>query len=423
MSKASSVEAIRKLNTLEGNRAPVTQGMSKARVTITGVEEQAGFLRVSWADGHRSLFHYIWLRHNCFCPACGTSADGIRSISIPAIPPDIAPSGFSLAENGDLHVTWRDDGHHSIFGPEWLRAYCYSNHERARRLSFKPRLWRSDLISDFPTVTYAEVRADDEVRLHMYELLRDYGIVKVLDVGRDADETEHFAKLLGPIHETTGYGYIFDLKARTISRAGGMTAIHQDPHTDDAFYYSSPGITVFHCLLNTTVGGGESVYVDGFAIADALREEEPSAFELLTTVPIQHNRRHPGEIDQRSHAPLIRLDSNGNLSGIRYFDRATAPLDVPTNQMASMYEALRQYAIRMTSAEFKVEFLLDSGVGIFIDNQRVMHGRNAFSAHTGRRLRLCIVDREEFHGRLRDLGSRFGRDDYDIVLPAGNTPA
>ena len=77
----------------------------------------------------------------------------------------------------------------------------------------------------------------------------------------------------------------------------------------------------------------------------------------------------------------------------------------------------------MVSPEFKVEFLVPSGAGMLIDNQRVMHGRNAFSAHSGRRIRLCHVDRDEFHGRLRDLGARMGHDDYDLVLPAGAAPA
>ena len=192
------------------------------------------------------------------------------------------------------------------------------------------------------------------------------------------------------------------------------------PHTDDAFYYAAPGVAVFHCLVNSN-NGGESVYVDGFAVAESLREEEPEAFELLTTMPIQHNRRPPSEIDMRSHAPLIRLDGNGKLSGIRYFDRAAAPLDAPAEQMTRMHEALRHYVSRTLSPEFTVVRWLEPGSAIFVDNQRVMHARTAVDADSGRCIRLCGVDRDEFHARLRDLGSRFGRDDYDVVLPAGNT--
>lgn len=419
MSKSPAIEDIKKSNAFEGNHAPVTRGMSKDQITIQRLQQTDDGVTVSWADGHVSEFHYIWLRHNCFCAQCGNSADGIRSLTIEKIAADVSAQHLTLDEDGDLQVSW-SDGHHSVFGPAWLRAYCYSVRERARRSSFEPTLWKADIANHLPTVVYPEVRDDDETRLRMYELLRDYGIVHILEAGDAPAETEKLANLLGPIHQTSVYGYIFDLRGENIARAAGKTVMGQNPHTDDAFYYAAPGVAVFHCLVNSN-NGGESVYVDGFAVAESLREEEPEAFELLTTMPIQHNRRHPGEIDMRSHAPLIRLDGNGKLSGIRYFDRAAAPLDVPADQMTRMYEALRHYVSRTLSPEFAVVRRLEPGSAIFVDNQRVMHARTAFDADSGRRIRLCVVDRDEFHARLRDLGSRFGRDDYDVVLPAGNT--
>ena len=419
MSKSPAIESIKKSNVFVGNHAPVTRGMSKDQITIQRLQQIDDGVTVSWADGHVSEFHYIWLRHNCFCLQCGNSADGIRSITIEKIAPDVAPHHLSLDDGGVLSVVW-NDGHHSAFGAAWLRAYCYSDRERARRLSFEPTLWKADIADHLPTVCYPQVRNDDEIRLRMYELLRDFGIVHILEVGDAPEETERLANLLGPIHQTSIYGYIFDLRGENIARAAGKTVMGQNPHTDDAFYYAAPGVAVFHCLVNSTEGG-ESVYVDGFAVAQSLREEEPEAFELLASVPIQHNRRHTGEIDMRSHAPLIRLDGNGKLSGIRYFDRAAAPLDVPADQMTRMYAALRHYVFRTLSSEFTVVRRLEPGSAIFIDNQRIMHARTAFDANSGRRIRLCVVDRDEFHARLRDLGSRFGRDDYDVVLPAGST--
>ena len=421
MSRRSTVKGINRLNAFEGNHAPVTRRLSKQRTTIARVEQRRRSFCVDWADGHQSQFHYIWLRHNCFCAHCGSSTDGIRSLTIPAIPRDVRPSSHSLDEVGNLSVTWSDDDHHSSYGTEWLRTYCYSNAERERRLSFRPQLWKAELAEQFPTLSYAQIEVHDEARLNLYELLRDYGIVEITGVGTDPGETERVANLLGPIHPTSVYGTIFDLRSERVARAAGKTVIHQEPHTDDAFYYSAPGVAVFHFLANTRGGGGESVYVDGFAVAESLRLEQRRAFELLSTVPIQHHRRHHGEIDMRSHAPLIQLDRHGRLSGVRYFDRATAPLDVPAETMEAMYEALRQYALRMTSAEFKVERLVAAGCAMFVDNHRVMHARNAFPADSDRHLRLCVVDREEFHARLRILGSQFERDSYDWVLPAGST--
>ena len=100
-----------------------------------------------------------------------------------------------------------------------------------------------------------------------------------------------------------------------------------EPHVDAAFYYSPPGINIFHCLRNTDEGG-MSTYVDGFAVAESPKAEKPDAYEVLTTLPVTHIRRHPGEVNLHSRSPVIRLDEFGRLSGIRYFDRALGPLDV-----------------------------------------------------------------------------------------------
>ena len=418
----SGVAGIKKSNNYIGNNAPVPNSASESMLRIAAVGNSDVGLTVSWGDDSSSDYHFIWLRHNCFCQECGNSIDGIRSITILDVAADIKPSEIQLHNNKTIQLTW-EDGHQSRYDASWLRAHCYSDKSRAGRLRFQPITWRSDMAQSFPTVDYSSVLNDETVRLDMFEKLRDYGIVKVDDVGQSAQETEKLANLLGPIHETTVYGYIYDVQVEAVSKLGAKTAIHQDPHHDDAFYYNQPGIDVFHCLINDSGEGGESTYCDGFAIAESIRAEAPDAFELLTTVPIQHNRRHPGEIDLRINAPLIRLDWNGKLSGIRYFDRATAPLDLPANLVPPMFEAIRHYHKRMVSSEFKITIKIPPGTGMLIDNQRVMHGRTAFKTNSGRHIRLCHVPRDEFHGRLRDLGARLGRDDYDIVLPQGACPS
>ena len=277
----TGVEDIKRLNEYRGNQAPVTAGMSPEQSRIESITEGARSATVHWGDGYTSEFHYVWLRHSCFCPVCGDSGDGIRSVTVLNVDKDVRPASIQISDDGRLEIVWDNDGHQSSYHGSWLRAYCYSDTERARRQRFQPTIWRADIINNFPTVDYRTASHDQSERLRMLELLRDYGIVKLLDVGDAPEETECLAKLVGPIHETTVYGYIYDVQAEPVSKLGAKTAMHQDPHHDDTFYYSPPGIDVFHCLVNTTEGGGESTYVDGFAVAEAIRVEAPEAFEPL----------------------------------------------------------------------------------------------------------------------------------------------
>ena len=46
---------------------------------------------VEWADGHESVFHYVWLRFNCACDVCGDLDSGIGKVMMADIPEDVAP--------------------------------------------------------------------------------------------------------------------------------------------------------------------------------------------------------------------------------------------------------------------------------------------------------------------------------------------
>ncbi len=422
MKQEQSITGVTTSNAFMGNHCAAPADFSDEQCNIREVESNTRSITLSWQDNQRSEFHYIWLRHNCFCSQCGNSADGIRALTILDIDPDIRPRSVSLDDADNLLIVWPDD-HKSEYGAVWLRLHNYSQRQREHRLSFTPTLWKADVTNDFPSHDYRNLHSDENAHLAMLETLRDYGIVKLDNVGSEAEETERLAGLLGPIHETTVYGRIFEVQVEAVSKLGSKTAIHQDTHHDDAFCYNHPGVVVFHCLQNIEGEGGESTYCDGFAIAESLRQEAPEAFRLLTTEPIQHIRRHPGEIDFRIHAPLIRLDWNGNVAGVRYFDRAMAPLDLPADMIEPMYAAVREYHRRMVSNEFKAVIKIPAGSAVFIDNNRSMHGRNAFRPTSPRRIRTCHVPRDEFHGRLRELGARLGRNDYDLILPQGACPA
>jgi alpha-ketoglutarate-dependent taurine dioxygenase len=280
-------------------------------------------------------------------------------------------------------------------------------------------LWRSELADGFPTVAWTEATDGATGQLKLYQLLRDYGIVQVDGIGTEPDATDHLAGLLGPIHETTVYGRIYDVRAEPVAKLGAKTGMAQAVHIDDAFYYSQPGIDIFHCLVNTTEGG-MSTYVDGFAVAQTIATEDPAAYELLTTVAIPHIRRHPGEIDLRNRGPLISLDEFGEPSGIRYFDRALAPLDCSPELIGPMYDAIRAFNRRIVDPAFIAEIRVPAGNGMLIDNHRVMHGRTAFDPSSGRHIRLCHVPRDEFHGRLRELSRQLDPASHDLHLPQGS---
>lgn len=413
--QGGSAAEIEAHNPFLGNRLGIADAPPVASASIGD-----GVVRVEFADGRHREFHHQWLRHCCYCEVCGNPADGIRFATVISFDGDITPTA-AHASDGDLQVTW-PDGHVSTYGPDWLRHHAYDDDDRDRRAGWRPRLWRSELASDFPTVEWSDASDGSAGTMRAYSMLRDFGIVRVSGLGTEPEQTERLAALVGPIHETTVYGRIYDVRAEPVAKLGAKTGMPQAPHIDDAFYYSQPGIDVFHCLINTEEGG-MSTYVDGFAIAASIEADDPDAYAALTTLPVAHIRRHPNEIDLRNRGPLISLDEFGRPAGIRYFDRALAPLDVSAGDVDRLYSAIRAYNQRMVSPEFAATIRVAPGDGMLIDNHRVMHGRTAFDPSLGRHIRLCHVPRDEFHGRLRELSRTFDPENHDQHLPQGSQAA
>ena len=414
----SGSKSVTTFNPYVGNHLPPRRSTSTDREEIHGASERDRSLEIRWGDGHVSRHSYRWLRFNCFCLSCGSCNDGIRTIDLTLVPHNVRPSSLEQYGSDAVTIVW-DDGHQSEYGGDWLRAHTNSSEERTRRRSWRPVTWKSRPIDDFPVGQFEDVASDDECRLEMFEGLRDHGLVRIDGVTTALESTERVAKLFGPLHETTLYGYITDVQSKPVSKLGGETAIHQHPHCDDVFHYTPPGIVIFHCIVNDTADGGISSYADGFAVAESIREEAPEAFRLLTTVPVQFIRRRPGHFDLRGEGRVIRLDDDGRIAGIRYFDRSVAPLDADEDLVDALLDAQTEFMRRIISPEFQVNHRLEPGAVVVVDNHRVLHGRTAFDPSAHRRLRTCVVDREEFHARWRELAYRLGRDDYDVFLSSG----
>ena len=78
---------------------------------IEAVEPGAEGLTLAWTDGHRSFFHYLWLRDCCYCESCGDSYSSKRFLTPLDVPLDIAAQATQIDAQGDLEIIWRPDGH------------------------------------------------------------------------------------------------------------------------------------------------------------------------------------------------------------------------------------------------------------------------------------------------------------------------
>jgi Taurine catabolism dioxygenase TauD, TfdA family/Gamma-butyrobetaine hydroxylase-like, N-terminal len=367
--------------------------MGMNRYTVESLHVVPSAVQICWADGHRSLYHHIWLRDNCECDRCGYHGDRKQSpLDLPdEINPVIAEAGPS-----ELTVTWTNGGHLSRFNLRWLRDHCYSDTERARRHP-KKSLWDSSL-RELPTADYQMTLTGDAERFKLFSSVREYGFVLLKNVGVLHDEIERLGRAIGYFRETN-YGRFFDFRVNPGSEI--LTDIPElKPHTDEIFRHVPTGVNMFHCIEPNRDGGGVTTLVDSFTIAAQLRAQDPDAFDLLSRMPIQHERRIDGQFI-RSHNPVFTVNFEGRVTEVRLNERTMSTLSLPEELMEATYCALRKTFRIAYDPVNAIRHCLVAGEALVFDNLRVLHGRTGFRGE--RFLREAHVMRDEFFAKLEAL--------------------
>lgn len=378
---------------------------SDPRYRILSATVEGKLLRVDWADGHRSEFHALWLRHQCYCDSCGTPVNALRNLRLHHLPEDLQPRLHSLTA-GAIELDWANDGHRSVYAAPWLRDHCYSASERAQR-KHRPSLWDSGIRDDCPSADLVECEQSPGARLVMLESLRDYGFCLIRNAPQDAAEASRLINLVGPQRQSHYGTYNLSNKGAVDNVGDVTTAL--DPHCDETYRLSTIGITVFQ-VLRPSRSGGHSTLVDGFEAVRRLRAESPGDFDLLTRLPITATRRDTaynsgGQTKwYAATMPVIRVDYDGDVCGLRCNERQIMPLEVAADLVEPAYRALKHLFRILYDPELCLTFALKAGEGLLFNNQRVLHGRTAYAAENPPRSVLTSsVDLEEFHSSLRLL--------------------
>ncbi len=341
---------------------------------------------IHWTDGHRSIYDAIWLRDNC--PSDRDARTGQRLIDIADLPEDPAIGAISQNHGAAVLVTWRCEPKSSWFSLEWLREHCYCDeHRRLQRRA--PAVWQADQSGELLWMEYAELLASRCAQARWLRAIAEQGIAFLRGVPCHDGQLLEIARLCGYVRETN-YGKVFDV--RSVANPNNLAYSERGlgVHTDNPYRDPVPGLQILHCLQPDDEGG-ESVFVDGFAVAAELRAHAPQAFETLTRVPVPFAFRDDCA-DLRAKRRLLELDPQGDLAAVHYNSRSICPVSLPPDELAAFYHAYRAFALLLRDPKFALQIRLRAGDLVAFNNRRTLHGRTAFSSVARRWLQGCYVD-------------------------------
>ena len=372
-------------------------GESNLQMTSATVAEES--VRVTWADDRVMALDSLWLRDNCACTACRHPETQERTFDISTLPESLGVTSAAITGLGDLRVVWDFDGHVSEYAADWLVSHAGPFEARGAAPSAEATPGGA-----VPSAGHSTLGPGGEGLLRWLRGLRDNGVALVRELPIEPRTVIEFARRIC-YPRPTNFGEYFDVESVARPNSNAYTAMRVHPHTDLPNWAEPPGFQFLHCLRNDAVGG-ESIFVDGFEVAGALRRADAAAFNLLARTPLEF-RFHDADSDIRCQAPAIGTDGEGRLTSFRFNVSILGTLRLPAESMGPVYRAYRKLAVLVRDPAFEIRLRLGPGDLVAFDNHRMLHGREAFDPNVGgRHIQGCYVDRDEFLSRIRVLERR-----------------
>ncbi len=352
-----------------------------------------GQLQVADGTGDPVVLHPLWLRERLPDAAVLDPRTGQRLEEAAETPMNLRVTAAEV--DGTIAFS---DGFSTRLPAAWLTRAIVGEPSEGTRVH-----WDNTLDpAAFPAADLADLSADPAALGAFLDGLDDYGFAIVRGVPVEMDGALDFAALIGPIRQTN-WGGVADVKAIPNAYDLTMTPRHLEPHSDNPYRDPVPGYILLHCLVNDA-DGGDSTVVDGFHAAAILLRDDPAAFEALATTEVTF-RYHDETAFLESHGSLIECNAAGDVVQVRYSNRTEMVGRLPVDRLEAYYAARAAFwKLIAPTSPLTVQFRLQPGELMMMDNYRLFHGRTGYTLTTGsRHMRQCYIDRDSVQSRRRLL--------------------
>ncbi|MBO6758829.1 MAG: TauD/TfdA family dioxygenase [Roseibium sp.] len=354
-------------------------------------------LEVPMENGRPAYFNYYWLRDNCPSSFDAQTRERVYDIFSEETPPRAETAAIA---GGCLEIAWQGSGHVTRLPLDFLSAQA-GGEKRPDPARIAREPWFCDHYENMARFAQPDLVRDKTCLADWIEALLRDGVALVTGMPDTDAGLLETAGLLGHVRPSY-FGLVFEVKTHINPTNLAFTAKALELHTDLPSEDAAPGVQFLHCRANSVIGG-DSLFVDGLAVAEAFRAAHPDAFQLLAHTDVPYYCEHE-TFDMRARQRVIELDDEGAVSGVTISQHQADIFDLPQHDLDRYYPAFCRFGRMLQEDRFLMRFRLNAGECIVFDNHRIVHGRAGYTASSGdRHLRGCYIDRGEMRSTYRCL--------------------
>jgi gamma-butyrobetaine dioxygenase len=348
-------------------------------------------VHLRWA-GHATDLHPHWLRDRTTEPGQIEATNWQRLFTPHDIPADLSVVAVEAA--GSSLLVEFSDGHRAHLDLGTItRDLGWTIDPDAPPAA---EAWTTPLDSfpyiDWSGIGWTDDDADLDAVIAALDAFYRHGYVVFRNTPACEGVVDRVANRIGYI-SGQNFGWVFDVRTEPNPTDLAYTSIELLAHTDEPYRQAPPGIQLLHCIANEAPGG-ESTLVDGLAAALAMQHDRPELFRAMVETEVEF-RYDMGTDTVVNRGHVFEYDRHGRYRGMCFNTKLDVPLPRPGVDLDAWYAGRRWLTGWLNDPAHQVEFRLEPGDLMFMDNHRVLHGRREFDASRGHRhLQGCYIEHD-----------------------------
>ena len=365
---------------------------------IKSIESLNDGLNIFWSDNSSSCFPWLWLKDHSESQVDLHPDSKQRQIDVFSNPPNNSVDTVLLdTASKCIIIRWEDESESSL-SFELLQSTSEPKLPQSLAMNSSSCWNTPGEIKIFPEITYKDFMSDGGIKTWLSHIRR-VGFALVIETPETPDATKELMERMAYIRNSIFGGFsVWDNKLENPDDTA-FTSLAIEPHTDGTYVHDAPGLQTLHCIKRDSIGG-ENQLIDGLAIAEKMRHENPDAFNILCNVNIPGRYIKP-DTYLEAYRPLFRVNDNGDVIQVSFNNHDRAPFRLENDQMVKFYDAYKIFHNLANDPCCQFEFMLDPGKVLTFDNWRLLHARSSLTGYR----QLCggYHNREDFESKLRSV--------------------